>query len=179
MKKLLVIGFIMAAMAGCSSRNVKDLNINSKDNLLMENVNSDRRDLEDIIVFNEDGVSIRREGNNLILTMEENVLFDLNQAQVKNRIKPALNTLSRALKENPDIRIKIDGYTCNLGSENHNLELSLNRSKAIKEYMMLRGVVPNNVTVEGYGESDPKASNETEELRAQNRRVEFIISRAY
>ncbi|MGL5543359.1 MAG: OmpA family protein, partial [Fusobacteriaceae bacterium] len=111
--------------------------------------------------------------------MEENVLFDLNQAQVKNRIKPALNTLSRALKENPDIRIKIDGYTCNLGSENHNLELSLNRSKAIKEYMMLRGVVPNNVTVEGYGESDPKASNETEELRAQNRRVEFIISRAY
>lgn len=179
MKKLLVISLIMAAMAGCSSRNVKDLNINSKDNLLMENVNSDRRDLEDIIVFNQDGVSIRREGNNLILTMEENVLFDLNQAQVKNRIKPALNTLSRALKENPDIRIKIDGYTCNLGSENHNLALSLNRSKAIKEYMMLRGVVPNNVTVEGYGESDPKASNETEDLRAQNRRVEFIISRAY
>ncbi|MGL4402184.1 MAG: OmpA family protein [Fusobacteriaceae bacterium] len=179
MKKLLVIGFIMAAMVGCSSRNVKDLNINSKDNLLMENVNSDRRDLEDIIVFNEDGVSIRREGNNLILTMEENVLFDLNQAQVKNRIKPALNTLSRALKDNSDIRIKIDGYTCNLGSENHNLELSLDRSKAIKEYMMLRGVVPNNVTVEGYGESAPKTLNETEEQRAQNRRVEFIISRAY
>lgn len=179
MKKLLAIALIVTAVAGCSSRNVRDLNVNSKDNLLMENVNSDRRDLEDIIVFNQDGVSIRREGNNLILTMEENVLFDINQAQVKNRIKPALNTLSRALAENPDIRIKIDGYTCNLGSENHNLMLSLNRSKAIKEYMMLRGVVPNNVTVEGYGESDPKASNETEDLRAQNRRVEFIISRAY
>ncbi|MGL6131645.1 MAG: OmpA family protein [Fusobacteriaceae bacterium] len=179
MKKLLLVGLVVVAMAGCSSRNVKELNINSKDNLLMENVNSDRRDLEDIIVFNEDGVSIRREGNNLILTMEENVLFDLNQSQVKNRIKPALNSLSRALKENPDIRIKIDGYTCNLGSENHNLELSLNRSKSIKEYMMLRGVTPNNVTVEGYGESAPKTMNDTEEHRAQNRRVEFIISRAY
>lgn len=179
MKKLLVASLIVAAISGCSSRNVKDLSINSKDNLIMENVNSDRRDLEDIIVFNQDGVTIRREGNNMILSMEENVLFDLNQSQVKNRIKPALNTLSRALKENPDIRIKIDGYTCNLGSENHNLFLSLERSKSIKEYMIIRGVTPNNVTVEGYGESDPISDNTTEELRAKNRRVEFIISRAY
>lgn len=179
MKKLLAISLVIMAFAGCSSRSVKDLNINSKDNLIMENVNSDRRDLEDIIVFNQDGVTIRREGNNLILSMEENVLFDLNQYQVKNRVKPALNTLSRALKENQDIRIKIDGYTCNLGSENHNLFLSLERAKSIKEYMIIRGVTPNNVTVEGYGETDPIADNSSEDARAKNRRVEFIISRAY
>lgn len=179
MKKTLIVMSILAALAGCSSSDVNDVNLNSKDNLKMENVNSDRRDLEDIIIFNQDGVSIRREGNNLILSMEEHVLFDLDKSQVKNRVKPSLNTLAKALTENPDIRTKIDGYTCNLGSENHNLELSLNRSKAIKEYLITRGVDSNHITVEGYGESEPMTSNATEEGRSQNRRVEFIISRAY
>ncbi len=179
MKKLLVLTSILAVLGGCSSGDVKGLNINSKDNLKMEDVNANRRDLEDIIIFNQDGVTIRREGNNLILSMEESVLFDLNKSQVKNRVKPNLNTLAKALEENPDIRIKIDGYTCNLGSENHNLVLSLDRSKAIKEYLITRNVDANHVTVEGYGESEPVTSNTTEEGRSQNRRVEFIVSRAY
>ncbi|MGL5125685.1 MAG: OmpA family protein [Fusobacteriaceae bacterium] len=179
MKKLIVGSIIAIALVGCSSTSGKNLNVNSKENLLMENVNTERRELEDIIVFNQDGVTIRREGNNLILSMEEHVLFDLDQSQVKNRIKPGLNTLSKALSENADIRIKIDGYTCNLGSENHNLLLSLNRAKAIKEYLIVRGVTPNNVTVEGHGETDPISNNATEAERSQNRRVEFIISRAY
>ncbi|MGL5124190.1 MAG: OmpA family protein [Fusobacteriaceae bacterium] len=179
MKKLFMVILIIIVVVGCSSRKIRDLNINSKDNLVIENVNSERRDLEDIIVFNQDGVNIRREGNNLILSMEENVLFDFNKYQVKNRVKNSLNTLSRALVENIDIRIKIDGYTDNIGSENTNLVLSLERAKAIKEYLIIRGVLGNNITVEGYGESDPKSSNETEDERSQNRRVEFIISRAY
>ena len=179
MKKLLVLTSILAVLGGSSSGDVIGLNINSKDNLKMEDVNANRRDLEDIIIFNQDGVTIRREGNNLILSMEESVLFDLNKSQVKNRVKPNLNTLAKALEENPDIRIKIDGYTCNLGSENHNLVLSLDRSKAIKEYLITRNVDANHVTVEGYGESEPVASNTTEEGRSQNRRVEFIVSRAY
>lgn len=179
MKKIFMVVAMVIAVVGCSSSRVKDLNINSKDNLVIENVNSDRRKLEDIIVFNQDGVSIRREGNNLILSMDENVLFDFNKYQVKNRVKNSLNTLSRALVENSDIRIKIDGYTDNIGSENTNLVLSLKRAKAIKEYLIIRGVTGNNITVEGYGESDPKTSNETEDERSQNRRVEFIISRAY
>ena len=113
MKKLLVLTSILAVLGGCSSGDVKGLNINSKDNLKMEDVNANRRDLEDIIIFNQDGVTIRREGNNLILSMEESVLFDLNKSQVKNRVKPNLNTLAKALEENPDIRIKIDtGSKC-------------------------------------------------------------------
>lgn len=179
MKKLLLIGAILATLVGCSSSNARGLNLNSKDNLQMENVNANRKSLEDIIVFNQDGVTIRREGNNLILSMQESVLFDLGKSQVKNRIKPNLNTLSRALIENPEIRIKIDGYTCNIGSEDTNLVLSLDRAKAIKEYLIVRGVVANNVTIEGHGENDAKFSNATEATRSENRRVEFIVSRAY
>lgn len=178
MKKLLVLALVSAALVGCSN-NSRGLNVNTKDNLKMENVNSDRRDLEEIIIFNQDGVEIVREGNNLILSMDESVLFDFNQTQVKNRVKPSLNTLAKALVDNPEIRIKVDGFTDNIGSEDYNLELSLDRSKAIKEYLIVRGVTPNNVTVEGYGMGVPVATNKTESGRAQNRRVEFIISRAY
>ena len=177
MKKILMLGAIMIVVVGCS--NSKKLNINSKDNLVIENINSDKRDLEDIIIFNQDGVTIRREGKNLILSMEEHILFDIDKSIVKEGVKTHLDTLSKALFENRDLRIKIDGYTCNLGSENYNLKLSLNRAKSIKEYLVENKVPSNSITVEGYGESDPIENNTSEVNRAQNRRVEFIISRAY
>ena len=77
------------------------------------------------------------------------------------------------MEENPDIRIKIDGYTDFIGSEGYNLELSVKRANAIKDYLTNRGVKPSNISIEGYGKQNPIASNQT----AKNRRVEFIISR--
>lgn len=177
MKKMLILGVVMGTLVGCS--NSSKLNINSKDNLVIENVNSDKRELEDIIIFNQDGVTIRREGKNLVFSMEESILFDIDKSRVKEEVKVHLDTLSKALVTNKDIRIKIDGYTCNLGSENYNLKLSLNRAKAIKEYLMGNKVFSNSITVEGYGESDPIENNTSEANRTQNRRVEFIVSRAY
>ncbi|MCI7222667.1 OmpA family protein, partial [Fusobacterium sp.] len=97
--------------------------------------------------------------------------------EVKDGIKPSLSTLARALSENKDIRIKIDGYTDFIGSEGYNLELSVKRARAIKNYLVSKGAIDNNISIEGYGEQNPNATNTTEEGRAKNRRVEFIISR--
>ena len=110
--------------------------------------------------------------------MPELILFDFNKYEVKNGIKPSLRTLANALGANADIKIKIDGYTDFIGSEGYNLELSVNRAKAIKSYLVAQGAIENNISIEGYGKQNPVASNDTESGRARNRRVEFIISRS-
>ncbi|MGL4393523.1 MAG: OmpA family protein [Fusobacteriaceae bacterium] len=177
MKKFLVLGAILFVAVGCS--NTEDMNLRTAENLEMEDVNSEKKPLEDIIVFNQDGVTIRKEGNNLILSMEQRVLFDFDKSVIRDKVKSALNTLATALVANPDIRIKIDGFTDSKGSDLYNLELSHKRATAIKTYLVGRDVVANNVTVEGMGELNPLGDNTTEEGRQDNRRVEFIVSRAF
>ena len=105
------------------------------------------------------------------------ILFDFDKYAIKDGIKPSLSTLAKALEENKDIHIKIDGYTDFIGSEGYNLELSVKRARAIKDYLTSKGAIEDNISIEGYGEQNPTADNSTETGRARNRRVEFIISR--
>lgn len=180
MKKILFLFLIVSTLAACRNTKdsyIKDLGLSSENNYSLEDSATNKKRLEDIIVFNEKGVSIRREGNNLILSMPELILFDFDKYEVKEVIKPSLATLARALKENKDIRIKIDGYTDFIGSEGYNLELSVKRAKAIKTFLVSKGAIENNISIEGYGKQNPVATNSTEQGRSRNRRVEFIISR--
>lgn len=182
MKKVLGIltlsSLLLVACGKSNKEMIRDLSLDNNQNFVIEDIDSSKKALEDIIVFNQDGVSIRREGNNLILSMPELILFDFNKYEVKDGIKPSLKTLAKALGENRDIKIKIDGYTDFIGSEGYNLELSVNRAKAIKNYLIAQGAIDNNISIEGYGKQNPIASNATEGGRAKNRRVEFIISRS-
>lgn len=180
MKKIILLILTVSTLIACRNTKdsyIKDLGLSSESNYSLEDQNTSKKRLEDIIVFNEKGVSIRREGNNLILSMPELILFDFDKYEVKEGIKPSLATLARALKENKDIRIKIDGYTDFIGSEGYNLELSVKRAKAIKTFLVSKGAIENNISIEGYGKQNPVATNSTEQGRARNRRVEFIISR--
>lgn len=182
MKKNLILLSAVAiiALTGCTSaeKPMKEMVITETENqFVMEDIDVSKKTLEELIVFNEEGVTIRKEGNNLVLSMPELVLFDFNKYEVKNKVKGSLNILAKALEENPDIRIKIDGYTDFIGSEGYNLELSAKRAKAIKNYLVDRGVKSSNISIEGYGKQNPIANNATAAGRAKNRRVEFIISR--
>ena len=182
MKKSLILLSAVAiiALTGCTSaeKPMKEMVITETENqFVMEDIDVSKKTLEELIVFNEEGVTIRKEGNNLVLSMPELVLFDFNKYEVKNKVKGSLNTLAKALEENPDIRIKIDGYTDFIGSEGYNLELSVKRAKAIKNYLVDRGVKSSNISIEGYGKQNPIANNATAAGRAKSRRVEFIISR--
>ncbi|EYD68795.1 porin [Fusobacterium necrophorum BFTR-1] len=175
---VLLASFVLAACGKTSNTSVRDLSTEGNQNFAIEDIDTAKKPLEDIIVFNQDGVTIRREGNNLILSMPELILFDFDKYEVKDGIKPSLRTLANALGANSDIKIKIDGYTDFIGSEGYNLELSVNRAKAIKSYLVNHGAIENNISIEGYGKQNPVASNATESGRARNRRVEFIISRS-
>ena len=182
MKKSLILlsAAAIIALTGCTSaeKPMKEMVITETENqFVMEDIDVSKKSLEELIVFNEEGVTIRKEGNNLVLSMPELVLFDFNKYEVKNKVKGSLNTLAKALEENPDIRIKIDGYTDFIGSEGYNLELSVKRAKAIKNYLVDRGVKSSNISIEGYGKQNPIANNATAAGRAKNIRVEFIISR--
>jgi OOP family OmpA-OmpF porin len=101
------------------------------------------------------------------------VEFELNS----DRLTPAgvdlLNEILDALEQVPNVPIEIDGYTDNQGDEAANLDLSERRAKAAFDYFVANGQDPARFVVRGFGEENPVASNDTEEGRARNRRIEF------
>jgi OOP family OmpA-OmpF porin len=82
------------------------------------------------------------------------------------------------LKANPTVKVELAGHTDNVGSREYNKKLSLDRAQAVLDYLVKKGISPARVTAHGYGMSEPVATNETDEGRALNRRVEFrVVSR--
>ncbi len=86
-----------------------------------------------------------------------------------------LNRIVEFLNENPDIKIEIRGHTCDIGSYNDNLILSINRAEAVSYYLISRGISISRLEIKGFGESMPLLPNTSEKNSEQNRRVEFLI----
>jgi outer membrane protein OmpA-like peptidoglycan-associated protein len=103
------------------------------------------------------------------------VLFDTGKAQLKPGTDLKLDQLAQFLKEHPDRRIRIEGFTDNTGSDAFNEELSQRRADAVKAALMERNVDPSRIGTEGYGKAYPVASNNDSGGRQLNRRVEVVI----
>ena len=80
------------------------------------------------------------------------------------------------LKEYPDTNIEIQGHTDSKGTDSYNENLSQKRAGAVASYLRNRGVTSSRISTKGFGESAPVASNDTEDGRSQNRRVDFLIT---
>ncbi|NPA52553.1 MAG: OmpA family protein [Aquificae bacterium] len=103
------------------------------------------------------------------------IYFDLDSAEVKPEYYSEIEKLAIYLKANPDVKIEIQGHTDSLGPAEYNLKLSQARAEAVKRILVEEfGIDPDRIIAKGYGESQPIASNETEEGRAKNRRVVVI-----
>lgn len=122
------------------------------------------------------GVTVTRQGNQIILNMPSNVTFQTNQSNVEPQFYETLNSVAVVLQNYPKTLVDVYGHTDSTGSDQYNLELSNRRAMSVANYVSGRGVDPRRVYVTGYGESQPIASNATESGRAQNRRVEIQIS---
>ena len=107
--------------------------------------------------------------------MLRNVSFAFDGTAVDPLSLPSLRLAADWLAEHPDARLRIVGYTCELGAEVYNQSLSLQRALDVKRVMMELGVAEDRLEVEGRGELDPLAPNDTAEGRALNRRVEFVV----
>lgn len=104
------------------------------------------------------------------------VLFDFNKSTLKPDAKVRLAKVAGIILAYPDLQLKINGYTDNIGSDQYNEQLSNERAAAVRDFLISQGVSANNVMAQGFGKSDPIASNDTPSGRQQNRRVEMVMS---
>lgn len=107
----------------------------------------------------------------------EGVNFDFDKAVIRPQDYAKLDQDIDALKAWGDVDVEVAGHTCSIGTEEYNLGLSQRRAEAVRNYLVSKGVPADRLTVRGYGESRPVASNATREGRAQNRRVELVRQR--
>jgi outer membrane protein OmpA-like peptidoglycan-associated protein len=105
----------------------------------------------------------------------EFVSFEVDSDQLTETSKPSLIELAESLIENPVVQVEIQAHTDSSGTEEYNLELSNRRANTIKTFLEEQGVAPSRLIATGFGESTPRATNDTEEGRAKNRRVEFKV----
>lgn len=104
-----------------------------------------------------------------------NIFFDTDKFELQEESYPELQRLVTILKENPTAKIEIAGHTDDKGSEAYNQELSQKRADAVMDYLVKSGGDATSITAKGYGKRKPLAKNNSEESRAQNRRVEFRV----
>jgi outer membrane protein OmpA-like peptidoglycan-associated protein len=121
------------------------------------------------------GVEVVRMGDNLTLSMPGNVTFGFDSSKLNPDFNPVLDKLAQTLSEYNKTVIQVAGHTDSTGSHAYNMKLSEDRAASVKTYLTGRGVPSNRLVTVGAGPDHPIASNDTEEGRAQNRRVEITI----
>ena len=135
-----------------------------------------RKKLETIeALFSESEAIVLRQKDSIILRMI-GLSFDLGSADLKPEHQALLNNLRVAINEFPESSVVVEGHTDAFGSDTNNLALSQRRAESVQEYLLQNTPIsPGNLTALGYGESRPVATNETEEGRRRNRRIDVVI----
>lgn len=118
------------------------------------------------------GLNRYRAGTVIIL---KNIFFDFDKATLRPESKAELERVFQLLKENPKMKVRLAGHTDSMGSDDYNQRLSEARAKAVYEYLIQRGISADRLSYIGYGESRPIDTNDTDEGRQNNRRVELEI----
>jgi len=101
--------------------------------------------------------------------------FDFNKANIKKEYIPLLKEVAKVLKENPNINLRIEGYTDDTGTKAYNQKLALKRAMAVKDFLVKEGIKPERIQVVGFGKEKYIAENTTPIGRLTNRRAEFIV----
>lgn len=103
-----------------------------------------------------------------------NILFDTGKATIAASSEAPLSLVAQVLKEDGDLKLEVQGHTDNVGGKDANLKLSKDRAESVKAYLVKAGIDASRLTTAGFGDAQPVASNDTEDGRAQNRRVVLV-----
>ncbi len=119
-----------------------------------------------------DGVDASGANSRMLLM---GVNYDFNSNKLKAESYPILFHTAKIMHQNPDLKVEVQGYTDNIGSEKANKSLSQKRAESVKAYLVARGISADRVKAVGYGEVNPIGDNKDADGRAMNRRIEFKI----
>lgn len=120
-------------------------------------------------------VRVIRQGDDLILSMPAGITFATDSAAVQPQFQPTLDQVAQVLSEYNQTYVDVYGHTDSTGSDAYNQSLSERRAASVANYLSSRGVVSARLATRGFGETQPVASNDTEDGRAANRRVEIKL----
>jgi outer membrane protein OmpA-like peptidoglycan-associated protein len=120
-------------------------------------------------------LATRETARGLIVNMSD-VLFDFNKYSLKPDAREKLAKVSGILLSYPNLKLQVEGYTDSIGSDEYNQKLSEQRADSVRDYLVTQGVAQPNISAAGYGKSDPVADNGTASGRAENRRVQLVVS---
>ncbi len=119
---------------------------------------------------------VERVGEGIVVEFSSNILFAFDKSELSSEAKSNLDKLVTVLETYPDTDIELQGHTDNKGSKAYNQTLSENRASTVSGYLAQQGISNERMTIKGFGLTMPKYDNDTEDGRAQNRRVEFLIT---
>ena len=119
---------------------------------------------------------VRREGEGIVINFKEKVLFAYDRSDLGSNAQGNLTKLVNVLNKYPDTDIQVIGHTDANGSDDYNQKLSERRANAVINFLSANKINTSRLAAKGMGETDPVAGNDTEEGKAQNRRVEFVIT---
>lgn len=122
------------------------------------------------------GVSVTRQGDNIVLNMPNNVTFDSSSSTLKPDGANTLTGVAMVLKEYEKTAVNVVGYTDSTGTRDLNMRLSQQRAESVASALVTQGVAANRLRTQGMGPDNPVASNSSEAGKAQNRRVEITLS---
>jgi outer membrane protein OmpA-like peptidoglycan-associated protein len=137
--------------------------------------NLDRQEAELRRDLGNDGVKITNTGDRLIVTLPQDILFDVNSTVVRTSLRSDLAVLADSVRSYPNSTIQIVGHTDSDGDAAYNQQLSERRAGSVADVLLANGVAFNRIQAFGRGENQPVASNLTAQGKALNRRVEIVI----
>jgi outer membrane protein OmpA-like peptidoglycan-associated protein len=158
-----VVGGVLGAMTGAAVGGYMD---------------KQQRELEDKLAREREANALeieRMRDNSLKINIDNEVSFDFDSATVKPGFKGTLDKVASVLGEYDKTIVHVVGHTDSKGGDDYNVSLSRRRAGAVADYLASQGIHSQRLLVDGRGESEPRASNDTEEGRAMNRRVEIFI----
>ncbi|WP_076068724.1 OmpA family protein [Sphingomonas montana] len=121
------------------------------------------------------GVEISRDGDDLLLNIPSGITFDTNSYAIQPQFRSTLDQVAQTLSQYNQTMVDVYGHTDSTGGDQINVPLSENRARSVADYLSTRGVQSARLATRGFGSSQPVASNDTVDGRAQNRRVEIKI----
>ncbi len=120
--------------------------------------------------------NVERSGEGIVVNFSSKVLFGFDRSDLNSTSKSTIDQLISILKQYPNEDVLVIGHTDSKGANAYNQKLSVRRASSVANYLTANGVSTGRVTTKGMGETDPIVDNDTPEHRAQNRRVEFVLT---